>query len=61
MTALLIAMFVSSIPATLILPMIASLGDQFHVGAAELGLLIGIYPLRSMLAFVRGITLVRSR
>jgi MFS family permease len=50
MKALLIAVFVSSIPATLILPMIPSLGEQFGVGAAELGLLVGIYPLTSMFA-----------
>ena len=50
MTALLIAIFVSSIPATLILPMIPSLGVEFGVAPAELGLLVGIYPLMSMLA-----------
>ena len=50
MRALLIAMFVSSIPSTLILPMIPSLGEQFGVAAAQLGLLVGIYPLMSMLA-----------
>lgn len=50
MRALLIAVFVSSIPATLILPMIPALGEQFGVGAAELGLLVGIYPLTSMAA-----------
>ena len=48
--ALLFAMFASSIPATLILPMMPSLGEKFGVGAAELGLLVGIYPLMSMLA-----------
>jgi MFS family permease len=50
MTALLIAIFVSSIPATLILPMIPSLGVEFGVAPVELGLLVGIYPLMSMLA-----------
>jgi len=50
MTALLFAIFVSSIPATLILPMIPSLGVEFGVAPAELGLLVGIYPLMSMLA-----------
>ena len=49
MTALLTAMFVSSIPATLMLPMIPSLGTQFNVEPAKLGLLVGIYPLMSML------------
>jgi MFS family permease len=48
--ALLVAMFVSSIPATLILPMLPSLGTAFDVGPAQLGLLVGIYPLMSMLA-----------
>jgi MFS family permease len=43
-------MFVSSIPATLILPMLPSLGKQFDVGPAQLGLLVGIYPLMSMIA-----------
>jgi MFS family permease len=46
--ALLIAVFVSSIPATLILPMMPSLGAAFDIGATELGLLVGIYPLTSM-------------
>jgi len=50
MMALLIAIFVSSIPATIILPMIPSLGVEFGVAPAELGLLVGIYPLMSMLA-----------
>jgi MFS family permease len=50
MRALLAAMFVSSIPTTLILPMMPSLGTQFGVGPAELGLLVGVYPLMSMLA-----------
>ena len=49
MRALLAAMFVSSIPTTLILPMMPSLGKQFGVGPAELGLLVGVYPLMSML------------
>lgn len=43
-------MFVSSVPATLILPMLPSLGTAFDVGPAQLGLLVGIYPLMSMLA-----------
>jgi len=47
---LLTAMLVSSIPATLILPMMPSLGQAFSVGATQLGLLVGIYPLMSMLA-----------
>ena len=50
MRALLAAMFVSSIPATLIIPMMPSLGTAFDVSPAGLGLLIGIYPLMSMLA-----------
>ncbi|MEC9375340.1 MAG: MFS transporter [Pseudomonadota bacterium] len=48
--ALLVAMFVSSIPATLILPMLPSLGKAFDVGPTQLGLLVGVYPLMSMLA-----------
>ena len=43
-------MFVSSVPATLILPMLPSLGAAFDVGPAQLGLLVGVYPLMSMLA-----------
>ena len=43
-------MLVSSIPATLILPMMPSLGVAFSVDATQLGLLVGIYPLMSMLA-----------
>jgi DHA1 family tetracycline resistance protein-like MFS transporter len=50
MRALLAAMFVSSIPTTLLLPMMPALGTQFGVGPAELGLLVGVYPLMSMLA-----------
>jgi MFS family permease len=48
--ALLLAIFVGSIPTTLILPMIPSLGTAFDVSPAELGLLVGVYPLMSMLA-----------
>ena len=50
MTALLTAMFVSSIPATLLIPMIPSLGTKYGVGAAQLGLIVGIYPLMSMIS-----------
>lgn len=49
MNALLLATFVSSIPATLILPMMPSLGVAFDVSPAQLGLLVGVYPLMSML------------
>ena len=48
--ALLFAIFASSIPATLILPMMPSLGTAFGISPAELGLLVGIYPLTSMVA-----------
>ncbi len=48
--ALLLATFVSSIPATLILPMMPSFGAEFGISAAELGLLVGVYPLTSMVA-----------
>ena len=48
--ALLLAVFVSSVPATLILPMMPSLGTAFGIGAVELGLLVGVYPLTSMIA-----------
>lgn len=48
--ALLFAIFASSIPATLILPMMPSLGTAFGINPAELGLLVGIYPLTSMVA-----------
>jgi len=47
--ALLLAVFVSSIPATLILPMMPSFGAAFGISAPQLGLLVGIYPLTSML------------
>ncbi|MBT8421626.1 MAG: MFS transporter [Gammaproteobacteria bacterium] len=47
--ALLLAVFVSSIPATLILPMMPSFGTAFGISATQLGLLVGIYPLTSML------------
>ena len=47
--ALLLAVFVSSIPATLILPMMPSFGTAFGISAPQLGLLVGIYPLTSML------------
>jgi len=50
MRVLLLAMFASSIPATLILPMLPRLGQHFDIGSAELGMLVGIYPLTSMLA-----------
>ena len=47
--ALLLAVFVSAIPATLILPMMPSFGTAFGISAPQLGLLVGIYPLVSML------------
>ena len=50
MRALLIAMFASSIPATLLLPMMPSFGTEFDVSPTMLGFLVGIYPLMSMLA-----------
>jgi DHA1 family tetracycline resistance protein-like MFS transporter len=37
-------------PATIILPMIPSLGEEFGASSASLGLLFGIYPLTSVLA-----------
>lgn len=48
--ALLFAIFASSIPATLILPMMPSFGSAFDISPAELGLLVGVYPLMSMIA-----------
>jgi len=50
MRALLTIVFISAVPTTLILPMMPSLGTQFGVSPAELGFLVGIYPLMSMLA-----------
>lgn len=47
--ALLVAVFVSAIPTTLILPMMPSFGTAFGISAPQLGLLVGIYPLVSML------------
>lgn len=47
---LLLAIFVSAMPGTIILPMIPSLGREFAVSSAALGLLFGIYPLTSVLA-----------
>jgi len=47
---LLLAIFVSAMPGTIILPMIPSLGAEFSVTPAALGLLFGIYPLTSVLA-----------
>jgi len=46
--ALLLAVFVSAIPTTLILPMMPSFGTAFDISAPQLGLLVGIYPLVSM-------------
>lgn len=47
---LLLAIFVSAMPATIILPMMPSLGRELGVSNAALGLLFGIYPLASVLA-----------
>ncbi|MCK6371661.1 MAG: MFS transporter [Gammaproteobacteria bacterium] len=47
---LLLAIFVSAMPATLILPMMPSIGETLGVGGAALGLLFGIYPLTSVIA-----------
>jgi DHA1 family tetracycline resistance protein-like MFS transporter len=47
---LLLAIFVSAMPGTIILPMIPSLGREFGVSSAALGLLFGIYPLTSVIA-----------
>lgn len=50
MPAVLAAVFVSSIPATIVLPMLPSIGSSFGVAPTQLGLLVGIYPLMSMIA-----------
>lgn len=47
---LLLAIFVSSMPATLILPMMPAIGERLGVSGAALGLLFGIYPLTSVIA-----------
>lgn len=47
---LLLAIFVSAMPGTIILPMIPSLGSRFGASNAALGLLFGVYPLTSVLA-----------
>lgn len=47
---LLFAIFVSAMPATLILPMMPAIGERLGVSGAALGLLFGIYPLTSVLA-----------
>lgn len=47
---LLLAIFVSAMPATLILPMMPAIGERLGVSGAALGLLFGIYPLTSVLA-----------
>ncbi len=50
MRALLLAIFVSSIPGTIILPMMPSLGERYGIGGFELGLLFGVYPFMSFVA-----------
>lgn len=47
---LLLAVFVSSIPATLILPMMPSLGERYGLSGPALGLLFAIYPLMSVVS-----------
>jgi MFS family permease len=47
---LLLAIFVSAMPATIVLPMLPSLGEELGVGNAALGLMFGVYPLTSVLA-----------
>lgn len=47
---LLVAIFVSAMPTTLILPMMPSIGRQLGVSGAALGFLFGIYPLTSVIA-----------
>lgn len=47
---LLLAIFVSAMPATIILPMLPNLGERFGASNAALGFLFGIYPLTSVLA-----------
>jgi MFS family permease len=48
--ALLIAIVLSSMPGTIILPMMPALGGKFGASAAEIGILFGIYPLASAIA-----------
>lgn len=48
--ALLLAIFVSSMPGTIVLPMLPSLGAEFGASGAKLGILFGIYPLMSVVA-----------
>lgn len=47
---LLLAVFVSSIPATLILPMMPSLGERYGISGPALGLLFAVYPLMSVVS-----------
>jgi DHA1 family tetracycline resistance protein-like MFS transporter len=47
---LMLAIFVSALPATLILPMMPAIGERLGVSGAALGLLFGIYPLTSVVA-----------
>jgi DHA1 family tetracycline resistance protein-like MFS transporter len=47
---LLLAIFVSSMPGTLILPMLPSLGRQMAVDGVALGALFAIYPLTSVIS-----------
>jgi MFS family permease len=47
---LLFAIFVSSMPATLILPMLPTMGSDLGLDRFALGLLVGVYPLTSVIA-----------
>lgn len=47
---LLIAIVLSSMPGTIILPMMPALGEKFGASATEVGILFGIFPLRSAIA-----------